>query len=131
MKKILAILLTTLYLGLFSVQVINFHFCHGKLQSISFSIPNSDNCSDKHACSSSCCADVLLEVEFNNEQVQPRPFISELEIIHLAVNNIAIISEVLSLIPPVANQLFIKYSDSPPKVLLKSYIRFHTLIYYA
>lgn len=69
MRKIVSILVLLLYLGLSTVEVIQIHFCHGELEAVRLSAQTESCCEGMHNDHSSCCDDIVIDVDFENEHI--------------------------------------------------------------
>ncbi|QQS52711.1 MAG: hypothetical protein IPM71_08250 [Bacteroidota bacterium] len=69
MKKWFSILFVFFYLSVTSIDAINFHFCHGKLVNVSLNIPTKSCCSDLATVHCACCANVLVDIEVDENQL--------------------------------------------------------------
>ena len=69
MKKIVAIVTLLIYLTLSVVQVVSIHLCHGELESIALLEENGECCEGMHACHTSCCEDIVIDVEFESDHI--------------------------------------------------------------
>ncbi len=69
MQKWLSIVFTLFYLSVTSIDAINFHFCHGRLVDVSLNIPEKSCCGDLSSIHSACCANVLVDIEVDENQL--------------------------------------------------------------
>lgn len=87
MRKIVGIIILFVYVSLTALQVISIHFCHGHLESIAFSSPKDVCCSNEPGNHTSCCDDVVIEIDFNADHISSEvlgiddPNISEIKIL--------------------------------------------------
>lgn len=68
MKKILSILLLTFYLAVSSVSAINLHYCQGYLVDLSINSAAESCCDNETRKTSSCCKDINLQIDLNDDQ---------------------------------------------------------------
>ena len=75
MRKVLAILLVCIYTSLTVVSFVSLHFCHGHLKTITFSKTDANRgCNDHAKCSSSCCQNILISIDFEPDQSSAESF---------------------------------------------------------
>lgn len=89
MKKIVGIFILIVYVSLSALQVISVHFCHGQLESIAFTSQKSHCCDNDHINHSSCCEDVIIEIDFDFDHI----YSEELDIDSSEISQIQVLLE--------------------------------------
>ena len=69
MKKVITIVILSLYISLTTVQAISLHFCHGSLQSLAIIGQAESCCQSSEAMNASCCEDVVIKVDVDSDHI--------------------------------------------------------------
>ena len=87
LKKRITILLSFIYLCMTTGMSINFHYCHGQIECISFFEKDHGCCCKKGIHSSKCCFDENYKYEIKSDQIISKLVRFDFQISLLALTN--------------------------------------------
>lgn len=128
MKKVISISLLSFYLAISAVSAISWHYCHANLVDFSVNKPAQSCCDDEAQMKSTCCNDVILEVDLDDNQISS----NNLEINSATEINLlnSITSETQQIVKGCSQERVIDLNAPPEELQPKVFILTQSFLFY-